>query len=101
MINFVYKGDRLHFSGGYWGDNIRGIELGIPFYDIKHSYLTTINATVGHTRTEDSMNDVDEWTYVGVSTTIDFNGFYIEPGLTIGKGDYDSPQLSLQLGYLW
>ncbi|WP_337843027.1 hypothetical protein [Rheinheimera sp.] len=103
-INFVYKGEiadlPLQLSGGYWGDAARGIELGYRFME-QDSAFSSAQFLVGYSRTEDRHDEVDEWSYVGVSATFTYKGFYLEPGLSIGTGDYSNPQLLLQAGYMW
>ena len=45
-------------------------------------------------------NRVREWTFLGLVYNLNFRGFFLEPGLTFGEGDYSNPQLALQIGYM-
>ena len=118
-INFVLKKDISGFpvqvSGFYLGE-IYGIEAGYSFYRNESSHFRSVQIVVGTSVIEEDAyrvyvssdtfvlqeyKDEKEWNYLGVSTTFQFGGFYIEPGLSAGSGDYSSPQLSLQLGWLW
>ncbi|GAC03879.1 hypothetical protein GAGA_1016 [Paraglaciecola agarilytica NO2] len=38
---------------------------------------------------------------MGASATFSWGGFFVEPGISVGSGDYSSPQLLFQAGYLW
>ncbi len=41
------------------------------------------------------------WTYVGGFYDLNYGGFFLETGLSIGSGDFSNPQLMLQLGYVY
>lgn len=118
-INFVLKKDvsglPFQLSGFYLGEQY-GIEAGYSFYRNENSNFRSAQIVGGTITTEEDAyrantssdyfflekyTDEKEWNYLGVSTTFQFGGFYIEPGLNAGSGDYSSPQLSLQLGWLW
>lgn len=105
LANFVIKSDKLglplQLSGGYWGDKVSGIEAGYSFYQNKDSFLNSVQVITGYSETEQTKFDKHSWTYVGVSTTLKKGGFFIEPGLTIGSGEYSNPQFMLQIGWLW
>ena len=103
-INFVYKGDianvPIQVSGAYWGDKAQGLELGYRFIE-NDSAFSSAQLLLGYSRTEDSNDVADEWSYIGASATFSYKGFYIEPGLSVGSGDYSNPQLLIQAGYTW
>lgn len=42
-----------------------------------------------------------EWEYLGLFYDFNLYGFFVEPGITIGYGDFKSPQISLQFGYIY
>ncbi len=44
--------------------------------------------------------EVREWTFLGLVYNLNFRGFFLEPGLTFGEGDYSNPQGALQIGYM-
>jgi hypothetical protein len=104
VVNFVYKGEvadiPVQVSAGYWGDSYSGIELGYRFIE-RQGPFSSAQILVGYSRLEDSNDFIDEWTYVGASATFSWGGLYIEPGISVGSGDYSSPQLLIQAGYLW
>ncbi len=41
------------------------------------------------------------WTYIGGFYDLNYGGFFLETGLSIGSGSYSNPQLMLQLGYVY
>jgi hypothetical protein len=104
VVNFVYKGEvadiPIQVAGSYWGDSYSGIEVGYRFVE-REGAFSSAQILAGYSRLEDSNDFVDEWTYVGASATFSWGGFYIEPGISVGSGDYSSPQLLFQAGYLW
>lgn len=118
-LNFVLKknvaGLPLQVSGFYFG-KIYGVEAGYSFYRNEDSHVRSIQLVAGTSTIEEDEHryytlsgnlyyeeyeDKKEWNYIGVSTSFHFGGFFIEPGLNVGSGEYSSPQLSLQLGWLW
>ena len=103
-VNFVYKGEvadiPIQVAGGYWGDSYSGVELGYRFIE-RDGAFSSAQLLAGYSRLEDSNDIVDEWTYVGASATFSWGGFFIEPGISVGSGDYSNPQLLFQAGYLW
>lgn len=104
LVNFVYKGEvadlPIQVSGGYWGDKHRGIELGYRFVE-REGVFSSAQVLAGYYRLKDSGDSIDEWTYVGASATFSWGGFYLEPGISVGSGDYSNPQVLIQGGYLW
>ncbi|WP_299806151.1 hypothetical protein [uncultured Shewanella sp.] len=103
--NFVIKSDELGFplqvSGGYWGDKVSGVELGYNFYQQKDSFFHSAQVITGYSDVEKNQFESDKWTYAGISATFKTGGFFMEPGLTFGSGDYSNPQLTFQIGWLW
>ena len=104
-MNFVIKSDELgvplQISGGYWGDTISGIEVGYSFYEQEKTFFRSVQLIAGYNDIEKNDNKSDKWRYAGLSATFQKGGFFIEPGLTFGSGDYSSPQLTFQIGWLW
>lgn len=41
------------------------------------------------------------WTYYGVALDINVSGIFLEVGVSDGKGDFQSPQLCFQIGYVF
>ncbi|MBA6288837.1 hypothetical protein [Colwellia sp. MB3u-4] len=103
--NFVIKSDELdvplQISGGYWGDKISGIEVGYNFYQNNDSFFHSAQIISGYSDIEKNKFKSDKWKYVGFSATLKKGGFFMEPGLTFGSGDYSSPQFTFQIGWLW
>ncbi len=48
-----------------------------------------------------TMNVIREWQYVGGFYDLNYGGFFVETGLTVGSGDFSNPQLALQLGFVY
>lgn len=116
-INLVVKksfsGHPLQLAVGYIGDAY-GAEAGYSFRYNSDSAFRSWQATIGTFRAEDQSRALvrdatgyrwhyedDVWTYLGLSATFQFGGFFLEPGLSVGTGDFSSPQATLQLGWLW
>ncbi|SEL78202.1 hypothetical protein SAMN05216262_1228 [Colwellia chukchiensis] len=99
VIHKEIKGLKFQLSGGYWGDKVSGIEVGTSFYNNPDNFISNANIVLGYSRQENSK--LKEWSYAGITTRLEKNGFFIEPGLSFGSGDYSSPQLLIQAGYLW
>ncbi|MBY6017695.1 hypothetical protein KUW04_07905 [Halomonas denitrificans] len=103
--NLVLKSDALgvplQIAGGYWGDKLSGVELGVSVYERPDSFFQSVSLIAGYSDLEENSRESKIWRYGGVSFTFGTGGFYFEPGLTFGDGDYDNPQLTFQIGWLW
>jgi len=99
-FNLVAKGNidnhHLSVSGNYLGDDAHGIQLGYSLLYRPGKGARSVDVVMGYS--EVSYN---EWTYVGLNATFQYGGFFIEPGISIGEGDFCNPQLLLQMGWLW
>jgi len=42
-----------------------------------------------------------EWNYFGITYELNWSGFFFETGMSAGKGSFSSPQLLLQIGYMY
>lgn len=42
-----------------------------------------------------------DWAYAGLTYNLNWNGFFVEIGMTVGEGDFTNPQLLLQFGYVY
>lgn len=119
VLNFVLKkrfsGLPLHVSGFYFGE-FYGVEAGYSFYRNENRQVRSIQLVAGASTIKEDEHryytssgnlyyeeyeEKKDWNYIGVSATFQFGGFFIEPGLSVGSGDYSSPQVLLQLGWLW
>lgn len=116
-VNLVMKkeiaGHPIQLAVGYTG-KAYGIEAGYSFYYNRDSAMRSWQVIAGSSTIKDnaltyySTQDVvyrvyedEDWNYAGVSGTFQYGGFYIEPGITVGSGDFSSPQLTIQVGWLW
>jgi hypothetical protein len=104
-VNFVIKSDALgvplQISGAYLGDKVSGIEVGYSFYEHNDSFFYSAQLIAGYSHIETNQFESDTWRYAGASATFKKGGFFMEPGLTFGSGDYSNPQLTFQIGWLW
>lgn len=105
-FNYVYKGNKLQFAGGMTGGDTYGVEVGYRMPRKTQSAFRSTNVVLGYFRIEtadDCFNCIpyEEWSYIGVSATFQANLFYIEPGLSVGSGDFSNPQFILQMGLLF
>ncbi|MFZ1684303.1 MAG: hypothetical protein WAU88_09270 [Candidatus Zixiibacteriota bacterium] len=44
-------------------------------------------------------HETNEWTYAGGFWTLNSGALFLQSGVTVGDGDYDSPQIFLQIGF--
>lgn len=113
VIKKELSGHPLQLAIGYVG-SAYGIETGYSFYHDRDSFMRSWQAIAGTFRAEDRSRvldmdaggyrwryDDDSWSYVGVSGTFQYGGFFLEPGLSVGTGDYSNPQLTIQVGWVW
>ncbi len=93
----------VQLSAGYIGSDTFGLEAGYRFYTNEKSLIRSVQVIAGTAKFEDLSypNDRRVWHYVGVSSTLQYGGFFVEPGLSVGSGDFTNPQLVLQGGWLW
>ncbi len=99
-LNLVYGhwfGDfGLRFSGAYFG-GLAGLEI-----DALHRL--SINENVNHSlfwALGSLVVDNNNWNYLGFGWLMNLSGFFVQAGLSIGAGDYSSPQLIAQIGYVY
>ncbi|MDH5184964.1 MAG: hypothetical protein OEX12_13860 [Gammaproteobacteria bacterium] len=84
---------------GHLSTATHGIEIGATVLRQPTKELRSVQIIAGTSSTNSVLtNSILKWTYVGVSTTIQNGSFFVEPGLTVGSGDFSSPQFSLQVG---
>ncbi len=83
--------------GCYLGPAIHGVQLGAGFDFAGERTSNAVMLIVGYSRLT-----FGEWAYGGVAYDLRTDlGFFFELGMTVGYGSFSSPQLHLQLGYLW
>jgi len=109
VINFVYHkatGERTYrLAVGGIDSQTYGIEVGATLIrnpgELFRSLQVVAGAASMRNRVAPNLTVADQWIYGGLSTTFQYGGFFVEPGLTLGVGDYSNPQLILQIGWLW
>lgn len=117
-VNFVMKkeisGHPVQLAVGYAG-KVYGIEAGYSFYYNRDSAMRSWQVIAGTFKVEDNSTILDstpdgyrvryedeDWRYVGVSGTFQYGSFFVEPGVTVGNGDFsESKLITIQVGWLW
>ena len=113
----------VNLAAGFWfgsvGFRVSGMQLskmsGIQLnfsYKISDSpnFLHSIGFAGGTSEIETGeYDDYDEydnleikkWQYIGLVYNLNWGGFFLEGGLSIGEGDFTSPQAIFQIGYMY
>jgi hypothetical protein len=117
----------VNLNAGYmshgWGVRVTagtvfdGITYGLQLNavrNITHSPSFSQNVSIGVTHSRllstETINDwgfpirvgsYKKWDAVGGYYDFNWRGFFLEAGVTVGEGSFSSPQLSLQLGYVY
>lgn len=106
-------GDVVGFRlSGFYLPTIAGIQANLNFklYESRNT-LINIALLAGSMEAKDPNNNSNSypysadnpfkyWTYYGMALDMNFSGFFLELGLSDGKGDFSSPQLLFQIGYM-
>lgn len=96
-------------SGLYLGDIAKGLqfEIGYKLSEFARTYHA-INLVGGYSSLQSKEQTIfgeqtvqKKWTYVGIVYNLNTNGFYLQPGLSIGTGDFTNPQFMFQIGYVY
>ncbi len=103
-----FENTMIKASGFYLGDISKGIqlELGYKLAEFARTYHA-INIVAGVAELRESnakyINNYiyKSWQYIGVVYNLNTNGFYLQTGLSHSYGDFSSPQLLLQIGYVY
>jgi hypothetical protein len=98
----------LNIELGYWMDEVgvrlsggifpgAGIQANLGFKLAENAKRSHVIAAVF------GASEIDhyEWTYAGVAYELNYHGIFLQAGLTAGRGDYSSPQIIFQLGYVY
>lgn len=109
VVNFVYKkatAERTYqLAVGGVDSKTVGIEVGATLIrnpgELFRSLQVIVGASSISNKVAPNVTGVDRWIYSGLSTTFQYGGFFVEPGLTVGVGDFKNPQFALQVGWLW
>lgn len=91
-------------TGMYYGSDLNGIQLNIGFKlsdNTKQMHnLALIAGTLQFKDENGNTEGIMYWKYIGLVYNLNFQGFFLETGLTIGNGSFSSPQLVFQIGYM-
>lgn len=99
----------FRFSGMYWGSGLKGLqmELGYKFSENRNRYHA-INILAGLLSIKSTENQgfgttikTNNWQYFGIAYNFNLYGFYLQPGFSIGEGNFTNPQLMFQIGYVY
>ncbi len=101
---FGIAGARL--SGMYLGDALAGVQGNIGFKLSDNSNRSHVLAAIfGTSQLKENSGTYWQrsrsWTYIGAAYELNLHGFFLQAGLSVGSGDFSSPQLMLQLGYMY
>ncbi len=91
------------FSLGTFGTGIQ-IDVGYKFSEFDRTYHS-LNVVGGISSFSGTNNDKKwvniKWNYVGIVYNFNTNGFFLQPGISIGEGNISSPVFLFQIGYVY
>ena len=91
----------ISVSGMYWGEDPVGLQVGASvFRSEQKSFFRALNLIIGMMDYEDG-DYGREWNYYGIDGLFSWKLLFIQPGVTAGNGSFSSPQISMQIGFLW
>jgi hypothetical protein len=95
----------LRLSGGFLetdhGRSIEGIQFGIiRRIDDVPPMEQDLSLSVGYFRSNVGSSG-SKWDYFSGNYSLLWGSFYLETGLSVGAGDFTSPQLLIQVGYIF
>lgn len=112
-LNGGYRFDNIFGLRGNFGmvpDEMWGFQGNLDFLISKKEFFEHgMSVTFGFLEIEEDYYDIyygyqytydKEWLYIGPSYFLNFYGAFIEVGMTIGTGNFSSPQLNFQIGYI-
>ncbi|MBX7156407.1 MAG: hypothetical protein K1X91_15735 [Bacteriodetes bacterium] len=91
---------------GMYLSTVQGAQFNIHLcYDNEKATQNYIGLMVGSSAITGDLENTGisrtyTYTYGGVSTALHSHGFFLETGLVIGSGDFRSPQVMFQIGYM-
>ncbi len=97
----------LHLSGMYWGD-VQGMQISIMNSkepkDFTQMYAALLLGYLRLRITENNPQNIPlgvySWTYAGIGLALHSHGFFAEVGVTTGVGNFTTPVVMLQLGFM-
>ena len=99
----------VRLSGMFYGNWARGVQLNIGYLLSENPKRSHSLGIIGGIFSWESSEDIQfvgnvksrsEWKYIGLAYNLYWGKFFLETGLTIGKGTYSTPQAILQIGYM-
>jgi hypothetical protein len=106
------------YSFNGWGARLSGFFLGYALFGAQLDLLKNIGTwrnfshdiyvAAGFSQSEiytstfaGGFYDVTYWDYLGVGYSLNWSGFFLSAGLSVGDGTYSSPQVMGQIGYVY
>ncbi len=80
--------------------NVKGFQGNLLFRLVDRKGVSW-NAGVAAGHSKISYDSRQTWSYGGLTTSLNLYGFFVETGLTWGRGDFSNPQLIGQIGYVY
>jgi hypothetical protein len=108
-----YFGDiGLRAHAGYWGglyggqiSLVRNLSQGDRMTHSLSLGAGYSHITLQHSRFVawgvEEYTTTDEWKYVSAAYSVNWHGFFLELGLSVGSGTFSNPQLMGQIGYVY
>lgn len=107
-----FNGFGIRASAGYLG-KIYGAQINfVKNISKSQNFSSNLSVFAGYSHMEfrttmtynglfySSVPIVDHWTYGGLAFDLNWGGFFLEAGLSLGSGTFSNPQLGLQIGYV-
>jgi hypothetical protein len=110
-LSFGYQSNRFGFRvSGFYLPTVSGIQ-GNYFFELSRSssFASFISLCLVASKIDNKENPywgnsyskISSWEGYGINLGMNWGGFFLELGSTWGSGSYSSPQLALQLGYIY
>lgn len=100
---YMWSSFGFQLSGGYIG-TVYGTQANLAWkIGDYQKFLHTLFVGAGHssvTTKENNLEITKRWTYGIVGYNLNWYGFFLELGITLGSGDFKSPQFAGQIGYV-
>lgn len=106
------NGFGFKLSGGFWGEEYYGLQANL-LYNLEKtpSFDANLFVGAGYTRLGKKLEYEyyldypqyvrQDYEYIGSGFDINFHGFYLELGLSVGEGYFESPQIIGALGFIY
>ncbi len=99
----------FRLSGMFYGNWARGVQFNSGYLLSENPKRSHSLGIIGGIFSWESSEDIQfvgnvksrsEWKYIGLAYNLYWGKFFLETGLTIGKGSYRSPEVLFQIGYM-